>query len=137
LRVVIDTNVIVSALIAPSSLPARILQSWRQGRFEMLTCDEHHKELRVVTRYPKIRSRTSPSVTGNLINEIHRAGRHITGLPRIERSPDQWDNYLLALAEKGEANFLISGDKSDILSLQSHGKTRIVTARWFVDELRI
>ena len=135
LKVVIDTNVLVSAMIAPASTPARILQAWRQGRFELLTCDEHLDELRTATRYPKVRSRISPLVAGILINEIGKVANHIGRLPQVERSSDPRDDYLLALAEKGEANFLVSGDKSGLLALDKFAAAKIIAARQFADIL--
>ena len=137
MKVVIDTNVLVSAIIAPTSTPANILQAWRQGRYELLTCAEQLDELRAATRYPKVRSRISPLVAGILINEIGKVANHIDRLPRVERSPDPRDNYLLALAEKGEVNFLVSGDKADLLALGKHGGARIISVREFATVLAL
>ena len=137
MKVVIDTNVLVSAIIAPASTPARILQAWRQGRFAPLTCAELLDELRAATRYPKVRSRISPLVAGILINEIGKVANHLDRLPRVERSPDPRDDYLLALAEKGEANFLVSGDKADLLALGKHGGARIISVREFATVLAL
>lgn len=137
LIVVIDTNIIVSALISPISAPRRILEHWRKGRFELLTCNEHLEELRRASRYPKIRSQVKPSVAGTVINEIGKAGRHIAKLPQVQRSIDPWDDYLLALAAAGAANFLVTGDKSGLLSLVRHGEAQIVTAREFSEILKI
>jgi uncharacterized protein len=135
LKVVIDINVFVSALIAPTSIPAKILQAWRRGRFELLTCDELLDELRRSTRYPKVRSRISPIFAGILINEIGKFANHVSKLPKVDASPDPFDNYLLALAQSGKADYLVTGDKADLLKLGKHGKTRIVSARQFVDLL--
>ena len=135
LKVVIDTNVLVSAIIAPTSTPASILQEWRHGRFELLTCDEHLDELRTATRYPKVRSRISPVVAGILINEIGKVANHIGNLPRVERSSDPRDDFLLALAGKGKANYLISGDKPGLLTLGKFATVKIIAARQFADIL--
>ena len=135
LKVVIDTNDLVSAIIAPTSTPASILQEWRHGRFELLTCDEHLDELRTATRYPKVRSRISPLVAGILINEIGKVVNHIGRLPQIRRSSDPRDDYLLALAEKGEANFIVSGDKTGVLAMDKFATAKIITARQFADIL--
>ena len=47
-------------------------------------------------------------------------------LPKVDRSLDADDNYLLALAEAGQAHFLVTGDKP-LLALKRHKSTRIVT----------
>jgi predicted nucleic acid-binding protein len=52
-------------------------------------------------------------------------------LPRVERSPDPTDDFLLALSEAGKADYLVTGDKSGLLSLTRHRATRIVSARNF------
>lgn len=56
-------------------------------------------------------------------------------LPSVERSPDPDYDWLLAVAEKAYADYLVTGDKSDLLQLERHGATRIVTARFLTDSL--
>ena len=103
----------------------------------MLTGDEHLDELRTATRYPKIRSRISPLVAGILVNEIGKVANHVGRLPKVERSADPGDDYLLALAEKGEADFLVSGDKSGLLALGKHKLTKVVSVRQFAEFLEL
>jgi predicted nucleic acid-binding protein len=55
----------------------------------------------------------------------------VDGLPHLQLSPDPGDNFLLALAEAGKADYLVTGDKSGLLVLASHKSTRIITARYF------
>ena len=50
-----------------------------------------------------------------------------------ERANDPADNYLLALAQAGAADYLVMGDKKALLTLQRHGGMRIVTARAFCE----
>ena len=52
MRVVLDTNILVSALLLESSLPAQVLTYWRRGRFQLLTAKPQFEELYRVTRYP-------------------------------------------------------------------------------------
>jgi uncharacterized protein len=70
MRVVLDTNVLISALLLESSLPALLVTHWRQGRFELLTAPPQLEELNRVTRYPKIRERLKPALAGRLINDL-------------------------------------------------------------------
>ncbi len=58
-------------------------------------------------------------------------------LPTVDQSPDPNDNFLLALAEASSADFLVTGDKSGLLALGHFGTTHIVTARQFVQQLRL
>ncbi len=132
MRLVIDTNVLISALLVGSSLPAHIVELWRQGRFDLLTSMEQLDELARVTRYPKIRERLSPSVAGRLVNELRNAAVMVEKLPKVAVCADLHDNYLLALAAAGRADYLVSGDKHDLLALERYEGTRIVTVRTFL-----
>lgn len=48
-------------------------------------------------------------------------------LPEVLELPDPYDNYLLAITRTGAANYLVSGDKRDLVSLNKHEGTTIVT----------
>lgn len=132
MRLVVDSNILVSALLTAHSLPAHLLVLWREGRFELLTAQEQLEELRRVTRYPKIRERLSPALAGRLVNELRDVARLLHDLPVVTLSPDPWDNYLLALAAVGQADFIVTGDKRDLLALGRYQNTRIVTVREFL-----
>jgi predicted nucleic acid-binding protein len=49
MRVVLHTNILVSALIAPAGNPAAIYNAWEQVKFTLLTCTEHLDEVREPT----------------------------------------------------------------------------------------
>ena len=57
----------------------------------------------------------------------------VSQLPIVDLSPDPWDNFRLALAEKGKADFLVTGDKAGLPILGRHGRTAIVTVRELLD----
>jgi len=128
-RLVIDTNILISALLVGSSLPAHLIVLWREGRFDLLTSAEQLDELMRVTRYPKIRERLAPALAGRLINEIRDLAVLLTKLPVVTASPDPYDNYLLAMAASGSADFLVTGDKRDLLALRLFEGTKIITVR--------
>lgn len=132
MRVVLDTNVLVSALLAESSLPAQLLIHWRHGRFALLTGAAQIDELIRVTRYPKIRTRLKPALAGRLINNLRDLAVVVERLPSVEVSKDPSDNILLAIASGGHADYLVTGDKAHLLALKSHDGTKIVSVRDFV-----
>ena len=132
MRLVVDTNVLVSALLSAASLPAQIVLLWRAGRFDLLTAAEQLDEIGRVTRYPRIRERLHPAVAGRLVNDLRALAVVLDALPVVEASPDPDDNYLLAMAVAGSADFLITGDKRDLLGLGTHAGTRIISARAFL-----
>ncbi len=132
MRLVVDTNVLVSALLSGASLSAHLIEMWRQGRFDLLTSTQQLEELMRVTRYPKIRERLTPALAGRLINELRKTAVLVTPLPAITICTDPYDNYLLAMSAAGGAAFLVTGDKRDLLSLKLHDGTRIVTVREYL-----
>ena len=133
MRLVVDTNILVSALLSAASLPAQIVLLWRAGRFDLLTAAEQLNEIGRVTRYPKIRERLRPAVAGRLVNDLRALAVVLDTLPVVEASPDPDDNYLLAMAVAGSADFLVTGDKRDLLGLGAHAGTRIISARAFLN----
>ena len=137
MRLIVDTNILISALLSGNSLPAHLLLLWRQNRFDLLTSDEQLEELRRVTRYPKIRERLPPALAGRLVNELHGLAVVLDRLPTVTVSPDPDDNYLLAMVERGAADYLLTGDKRDLLALERHGTTRIVTVQAFLSSQRL
>jgi putative PIN family toxin of toxin-antitoxin system len=56
MKVVLDTNVLFSALISPSGTPNEIYKAWRSGRFELVTSNEQLDEIRRASRYQKLKA---------------------------------------------------------------------------------
>lgn len=92
----------------------------------MLTSAEQIEEIGRVTRYLKIRARISPALAGRMVNRLRDVALMVEKLPKVDRSPDPDDNYLLALAQAGNAQYLVTGDKP-LLALKRHKSTRIIT----------
>jgi predicted nucleic acid-binding protein len=65
------------------------------------------------------------------VNEIKKLAENISALPHVRRSPDPADDFLLALSEAGNADYLVTGDKSGLLALTNHKGTKILSARDF------
>jgi len=66
-----------------------------------------------------------------MVNELKDLAEVVGPLPRVKRSPDPADDFLLALSEAGQADYLVTGDKSGLLSLGRHKVTRIISASAF------
>src|SRR3546814_10427730 len=99
MRVVVDTNELVSALLHGRSLPFQLMALCREGKGTLITSGEQLEEMRRVTRYPNLRDRLNPAVAGRLVNELKVSAIVIENLPDVSVSPDPWDNYLLATIE--------------------------------------
>ena len=137
MRVVLDTNILLSALINRHGTPAQLITGWRERRYDLITSTEQLIELGDVARRPVLRARILPSTVGRLIRDLRTLAEVLTRLPAVERSADPADNFLLAMAEAGNANYLVSGDRRGVLALGTHGITQIVRARDFLDVLGI
>jgi len=131
MRVVLDTNILVSALISPVGHPAAIYDAWEDGKFALLTCAEQLDELRATLRKPRVAALIKPHKDGRLVNQIKKLAEEIGSLPRVKRSADPNDDFLLALSEEGKADYLVTADKSGLLALERHKATQIVSPTSF------
>ena len=135
MRVILDTNALVSALLVKGSAPARIVDAWIEGRFLLVTSDAQLEEFRRVTRYPRVRPYVEPAEAGSLVNGLRRFAEVCMSLPDVDASPDPADNFLLAMAQTVAADYLVTSDKRGLLALNRFGVTRIVSAARFVQIL--
>jgi uncharacterized protein len=134
-RVVLDTNILLSALIRRDSVPGRVLEAWLDDRFVLIAHDWLLDELRTVTRRPRIRALIRPSEAGRLVNQIRALAELVASVPSTRLSDDPADDFLLGMSEAGRADYLVTGDKAGLLALGRHRATAILTARAFLDVL--
>lgn len=137
MRVILDTNVLLSALLVRGTAPDRLYRAWLAGRFQVATCARQLAEFREVSRRPFFRARIKPAEAGRLVNQLRRLALYSDPLPDVGGSPDPDDDFLLALAQAADADLLVTGDKSHLLALGHTGRTHIVTARHLVDRLLV
>jgi putative PIN family toxin of toxin-antitoxin system len=137
MRVILDTNVLVAALMVSDGPPHQLFEAFLNERFTLITSDAQIEEFSRVTRYPAIRSRIHPAQAGRLLNAVQSLSVFLEKLPPVSVSRDPHDDYLFAMAQAGEADYLVSGDKAGVLAFRRHGKTEIVTARKLVMILKL
>jgi hypothetical protein len=135
MRVILDTNILLSALLSPLGPPAKLLTAWERNRFTLVACDRLIEELREVTARPFFRARLRPSAAELLAAGIRDFSFFISDLPSGPIASDPKDSFLLALAQSSQAEFLVTGDK-ELLSLGHQQSTRIVTAVAMISELK-
>lgn len=135
MRVVLDTNILLSALMVRGTPPDRLYEEWRHGRFDLASTERQIEELRQVVHRPFFTERLKASEIGRMVNDIRRLAVMCNDLPHVSRSPDPADDFLLALCEAAKADFLVTGDKSHLLALRQHHGTRIVSARVMAKKL--
>lgn len=136
MRVVVDTNILLSALLSEIGPPALVIDAWLAGRFRLITGTDQIAEFKRAARYGKLAPYLPRGALGKLVNGLKSAEIMLRRLPAAEGSPDPGDNYLLAMALAGRADYLVSGDKSGLLGLRQIGMTRIVSARRFANLIR-
>lgn len=128
--VILDTNVLLSALRTDTTPPAKILDAWRAGRFRLATSAEQIREFKRAAGYPRLRGILPRSAVGQVVNQLRAADLVLSRLRRAGDSPDPGDEFLIAMALAADADFLVTGDKA-LLSLEKVAATRIVTPRSF------
>lgn len=133
MRVVLDTNILFSALLSPHGPPHRMYRAWRHRRFDLVTCTIQLEELRRASRYPKFRHILQPHRVGRLLNNLQGA-TVLDRLPDGFEAADPHDSWMLALADAAGAHYLVTGDKrAGLLIRRRVGIARILTAAEFCE----
>lgn len=95
MRVVLDTNVLISALLGGQS--RRVLELWRSGRFEVIVSKEILSEYLAVVNRPKFK--LPPSIIDDLSRFLLRRSTIVTPIhPGVQIAPDPKDNRFLDAA---------------------------------------
>lgn len=139
-RVVLDTNILVSAFLFSErgGPPVELLRSAKEKRFTLITSEAMLDELEgVLTRDARAQERygyTSEAVTAyrTLLEARAVVVKPRKPFPKVSRDPD--DDLILATAALAKADYLVTGD-NDLLTIGEHQGARIVTPRQFLDEL--
>jgi putative PIN family toxin of toxin-antitoxin system len=128
LRVVLDTNVLVSGLAYPGGIPGRILSLWRLGGLEVILSRHILDEMvRVLPRLPKV-TLTQIEIRDLADSFLFRADIVELDAEIDPNLRDHADQPVLATLRVSRADYLITGDK-DLLALA--GKYTIVTPAGF------
>ena len=132
MKVVLDTNILISALISKTAAPHHSYQAWRDKRLTVLTCTEQLVEVREVTRRVAVALRIKPAEAGRLVNSLRDLAVVLGDLPAVQRSSDPKDDFILAFAQAGDARYVVTGVNSGLLALRQHAGAEILTAAQFV-----
>ncbi|MGB7264684.1 MAG: putative toxin-antitoxin system toxin component, PIN family [Terracidiphilus sp.] len=116
LRVVLDTNVLVSGLAYPKSIPGRILDAWKQGGIGVVLSRYILDEMvRVLPRLKHIR--LSAAEIRDLADSLMLMAEVVEPDEKIEqRLRDKADRAVLGTLRAAQADYLVTGDK-DLLAL--------------------
>ena len=123
MKIVFDTNVLVSALLKSDSVPARILRAVWDGQLQLLLSQPLQEELERVLNYPKIRKRlTTAAVDVSAFLELvpfFTVSVDVTGAEApTPRDVDDW--MVLATLVAGQGEWLVTGDEDLLAFAQSY-----------------
>ena len=131
MRAVLDANILIAALLSRSGAPAKIMNRWLGGAFELVVSEALLGELERTLAYPKLRRRITERDATEFVSLLRLAAIIAPDQAGSYHSDDPGDDYLLALAENEHA-VLVSGDRH---LLQLADNLPIQTARAFLDAL--
>lgn len=141
-RVVLDTNVVLSALVFGGGSTALVREAWQAGRLRPLVSTATVQELMRVLAYPKFK--LTADEQRELLADYLPFAEVVTLPDRPPRVPDCRDPHdlpFLHLAAAGKADMLVSGD-TDLLSLASSAarprlRFRILTVQSLLEHLQL
>ena len=133
-RVVLDTNVLISAIISSKGSPAKILDLWREGAFDLVFSEETLKELIDVMSRPKLLR-----ITGINEDELNRLVSYLRNSSIVVDSSediaiaieDPDDTKFISCAVQAGAKYIVSGDHH-LLDVEKFEGTAIVTPAGFL-----
>jgi putative PIN family toxin of toxin-antitoxin system len=131
LRVVIDTNLLVSYALAKGEILSRLIDHWERGTFVYLTSPPIVEELKEVLQRPYLRAKMAADPQP-LIDIVEADTEQMPGelsLKGICRDPK--DDIFISCAVEGNADYIVTGDK-DLLDLGEYQGVKIIRAREFV-----
>lgn len=135
MRAVLDTNIVVSALLFAHGRLAPVRLAWHSGAFVPLASAATVDELIRVLSYPKFKLTAGDrdELLGDYLPYC-TAVRMPAKAPKVPSCRDQWDLQFLQLAAYARANFLVTGDR-DLLDIRDKTRFANVTAEAFTSEL--
>jgi uncharacterized protein len=138
MRVVIDTNVLMSGLISPKGPPAQIVRAWLDGAFLLLYTPAMLAEWEDVLARAWLAERLqrAPARGAALLAALVQFGEVVLGYLNVAGAVrDPFDEMFLACAGLGHADYLVTGDKA-LLMLGSYQTTQIVTPAQFMQRFQ-
>jgi len=137
LKIVIDTNVFVSAAITGKGKPAQILKAWREEKLEVIISPEILKEIGQVIFRPKIRKITfwTEKERYQFIEDLARICILTPGSLRLKQVVKHTqDHKFLVAAIEGKADYIVSGDRH-LRDLGAYRGVKIVSVNEFLQIL--
>jgi len=135
--IVPDVNVLVSGTAVSNHPPALIVEAWKDEIIEFATSEPILADLRRVFTYPHVLklTRMNAQEVTTYIQAIREGSHLVPGTMPVEISPDPADNKLFACAIEAGADYVVSGDKKDVLSVGSYEGVETISPGDFVRDV--
>lgn len=135
MRVVLDTNILIGALITQGTPPDRLYRAWLRGEIDLVTSPAQMTELADVLARPRLQNFLDADEAAAIIENLGARALILDDLPDVNVSPDDKDNAILAAAIVGKADLIVSGDKKHVLALGEVEGIPVLTAREALERL--
>lgn len=135
LRLVIDTNILISGLMSVNSLPQQVFD-YATSQAILLMSDEVQSEIENVISRPKLQKYITLERRTKFLSELSQQVERVTINQQIRACRDPKDDKFLDLAVCGEANYLITGD-ADLLDLHPFQNISIIKAASFLTAIAL
>lgn len=142
IKVLIDTNVWVSAFLNPAGYPAKIVTAWLEDKIEIVISIPLLQEISDVLQRPRIQNKYkySNEEIQKYLELIFRKAKKIEPSGHINICRDAKDNMILETALSGQVKYLVTRDddiKRDLNLVQTMGKhgIEIITVSRFLEML--
>lgn len=133
MRVVVDTNVLVSAMLSPHAPPAGVVRLVLQGDLVLL------HDPRILAEYAEVLARPrfgfDPDDVRAVIQGLDRTGEGVFAVPLKVKLPDPDDPPFLEVAAAGRADALVTGNPRHYRPSSGRHDVRILTPRELLDLL--
>jgi putative PIN family toxin of toxin-antitoxin system len=132
IRVVIDTNVLISALLQPQGLPAQVLlMSVAERAARLCVSGEVYAEYEEVIRRPRFKR--SESEIADTLRAIREIGIWVKPSHKVRACIDPDDDVFLECAQAARAHYIVTGNVKDFPA--KWADTLIVTPHQFLDAI--
>lgn len=134
MKVVLDANVFVSALLTQRGNAKQILDYWQENKFELLTSPDILDEWGRVLRYPhlvQIHQKSEADIQ-RLLKLVGKQATLIEPTETLSVSNDESDNRYIECAVTGGANYLVTGNKKHLLPIGEYQGIKIVSPAVFL-----
>lgn len=134
MKVVIDTNVLISRFLSPAGVPARIFEYLEHETFDLVVSEAILMEYGKVLRYKGIQARHGfdEDKIGEVVENLRKIATIVevdTALNVVQADPD--DNKFLECAISGKASYIISGD-THLLQIKQYQTVQILSPTDFL-----